>query len=91
MWITSDAFRVLLYFLPWPGLRFSILYLEQAAIGWWMCILTHIEMQPDVCASDTPPEDEVITLTAHLRRPYNSVRIDRSVRCVASSRKAGQG
>lgn len=90
MWITSDAFRFLLYFLPWPGSRFSILHLEQAAIGWWMCILTHIEMQPGVCASDTAPEDEVITLTAHLRRPYNSVGIDRAARCVASSRKAGQ-
>lgn len=66
MRIISDAFRLFLYFLPWPGLHFSILYPEQPAIRLWMCVLTHIKMQSDVCASDTPPEDKVITLTAHL-------------------------
>lgn len=64
MRITSDAFRLFLYFLPWPALCFSVLYVEKPAVGLWMCVLTHMQMQADVWASDTPPEDKVITLTA---------------------------
>lgn len=62
----ANHYRLFLYFLPWSGLHFSILYPEQLAIRLWMRVLTHITMQSDVCASNTLPEDKVITPTAHL-------------------------